>query len=101
MGPLRNIPWKSGRRSRLVQRLGQEGGLAGYPITRSSVTKQEIDMENDIALIAAGYLLTRIGVLVAFGYLVYRVLRPTPAKARIETKREYSRVGSNPARLDR
>lgn len=58
-------------------------------------------MENDIALIAAGYLLTRVGVLVAFGYLVYRVLRPTPAKARIESNREVSSAGSNLARLDR
>jgi len=49
-------------------------------------------MENDIALMAAGYLLTRIGVLAAFGYLVYRVLRPAPAKARIESSREFLRT---------
>jgi hypothetical protein len=84
-----------------VQRLGQEVGLAGNPITRSSVNKQEIDMENDIALIAAGYLLTRIGVLVAFGYLVYRVLRPSPAKVRIKSNREFSRAGSHLTRLNR
>jgi hypothetical protein len=84
-----------------VQRLGQEVGLAGYPITRSSVNKQEIDMENDIALIAAGYLLTRIGVLVAIGYLAYRVLRPAPAEIRIESNPEFSRAGSGMARLHR
>ena len=58
-------------------------------------------MENDIALIALGYLLTRIGVLVAFGYLAYRVLRPAPAKVRIKSNREFSRAGSGLARLHR
>ena len=36
-------------------------------------------MENDIALMASGYLLARIGVLIAFGYLFYRILRPSPS----------------------
>ena len=58
-------------------------------------------MENDIALIAAGYVLSRIGVLVAFGYLGYRILRPTPAKVRINSNREFSRAGSDLTRLNR
>ncbi len=44
-------------------------------------------MENDIALIATGYLLTRIGVLAAFGYLVYRVLRTPPARILVKANR--------------
>ena len=58
-------------------------------------------MENDIALIAAGYVLTRIGVLVAFGYLAYRILRPAPARARIESSREFLRADSGLTRLHR
>jgi hypothetical protein len=65
------------------------------------VNKQETDMENDIALMASGYLLARIGVLVAIGYLVYRVLRPAPAKVRINSNREFSRAGSGVTRLHR
>ena len=37
-------------------------------------------MENDIALVTAGYVLSRIGILAAFGYLFYRVLTFTPAR---------------------
>ena len=48
-------------------------------------------MENDIALIATGYLLTRIGVLAAFGYLVYRVLRTPPARVLIKANRNSKR----------
>ena len=58
-------------------------------------------MENDIAFIAAGYLLTRIGVLIAFGYLCYRVLRPAPGKVRIETHGEYATERFNATLLDR
>ena len=43
-------------------------------------------MENDIALAASGYLLARLGILVAFGYLFYRVLRTTPSRARVRTR---------------
>ena len=32
-------------------------------------------METNIALIATGYLLNRLGIAAAFGYLVYRALR--------------------------
>ena len=47
-------------------------------------------MENDIALIAIGYVLTRVGVLAAFGYLVYRVLSRKPASARIQSQSNYA-----------
>ncbi len=47
-------------------------------------------MENDIALIAIGYVLTRVGVLVAFGYLVYRVLNRKPANIRIQSQSNYA-----------
>ena len=58
-------------------------------------------MENDIALMASGYLLARIGVLVAFGYLFYRVLRPSPSKVRIQSQSEYARERSYVKRFDR
>ena len=48
-------------------------------------------MENDIALMASGYLLARIGVLIAFGFLVYRVLRPAPSRVRVESRSNYAR----------
>lgn len=48
-------------------------------------------METDIALMASGYLLTRIGVLAAFAYLIYRVLRPAPRKLRIKSQSNYAR----------
>ena len=58
-------------------------------------------MESNIALMASGYLLARIGVLVAFGFLIYRVLRPTPSKARIQSQSEYARERYYVTRLDR
>ncbi len=47
-------------------------------------------MENDIALIAAGYALTRIGLLAGFGYIVYRVLSRKPARVRIQSHSNYA-----------
>ena len=58
-------------------------------------------MENDIALMASGYLLARIGILAAFAYLIYRVLRPAPKKVRIQSQSEYARERYNATRLDR
>ena len=58
-------------------------------------------MENEIGLIAAGYLFTRIGVLIAFGYLCYRVLRPAPGMVRIETHSEYATERFKAMQLDR
>lgn len=48
-------------------------------------------MENDIALMASGYLLLRLGVLAVFAYLVYRVLRPSPKKVRVRAQSNYAR----------
>ena len=58
-------------------------------------------MENDIALMASGYLLARIGMLLAFGYLIYRVLRRTPSRVRIQARSQYARERANATRLDR
>ncbi|UCH39120.1 MAG: hypothetical protein JSU67_13255 [Gammaproteobacteria bacterium] len=58
-------------------------------------------MENDIALMATGYLLARIGVLLAFGYLIYRVLRPTSRRVRVQAQSQYARERSNATRLNR
>ena len=44
-------------------------------------------MENEIAFIATGYVLARIGILMAFGYLIYRVLSRKPARVRIKSRR--------------
>ena len=48
-------------------------------------------MENDIALMASGYLLARIGVLATFAYLIYRVVRPAPRKQRVRSQSNYAR----------
>ena len=58
-------------------------------------------MESNIALIASSYLLARIGVLAVVGYLVYRVLRPAPAKIRIPVPGEYNEAGYSPTRPGR
>ena len=58
-------------------------------------------METNIALMASGYLLARIGVLIAFGYLVYRVLRPAPSKVRVEARSNYARERFEATRLNR
>lgn len=47
-------------------------------------------MENDIAIMAASYLAVRIALLIAAGYLIYRVLRKNPAPVRIETQSNYA-----------
>jgi uncharacterized membrane protein YebE (DUF533 family) len=48
-------------------------------------------MENDIALVAAGYVLARIGVIAAFGYLIYRVLQPSQdKKVRVRSRSNYA-----------
>ena len=58
-------------------------------------------METNIALMASGYLLARIGVLIAFGYLIYRVLRPTPSRVRVESQSNYARERFEATRSDR
>ena len=54
-------------------------------------------MENDIALVASGYLLLRIGALALFGYLVYRVLRSQPARIELRLSHRSSRPDSGAA----
>ena len=50
-------------------------------------------MENDIALVAIGYLLSRIGILAAFGYLFYRILKSKikPARVRVKSQSSYAK----------
>ena len=58
-------------------------------------------MENEIALIAAGFFVARIAVIVAFGYLFYRVLRaePRPIRARVQSR--YARERAEATRFQR
>lgn len=58
-------------------------------------------METDIALMASGYLLARLGVLAAFGYLVYRVLRGSPKRAPVRIQSNYARERLQASRFDR
>ena len=50
-------------------------------------------MENDIALVAIGYVLSRIGILAAFGYLFYRILKSKlkPARVRVKPQSSYAK----------
>jgi len=57
-------------------------------------------MDTNIALIASGYLLTRIGLLAALGYLVYRVLRARPSSAK-QPQMTLARVGAKTRRFER
>ena len=47
-------------------------------------------METDITLMTAGYLMLRVGVIAAFAYLIYRVVRPEPAKQPIRVQSNYA-----------
>jgi len=47
-------------------------------------------MGNDIVFIATGYVLARIGILIAVGYLVYRVLNRKPARVPIRSQSNYA-----------
>lgn len=47
-------------------------------------------METNITLIALGYLLARIGMLLTFAYIVYRVLRPRREAIRIDDSSHYA-----------
>ncbi len=46
-------------------------------------------METDIAMMTAAYVLLRVGVLAAFAYLFYLVLRPRRQALRIKTQDQY------------
>ena len=50
-------------------------------------------MENEIAFVAMGYLLSRIGILAAFGYLFYRILKSklNPDKVRVKSRSSYAK----------
>ena len=43
-------------------------------------------MENDIALMASGYVAIRFGLLALFAYIIYRVLKPSPKAAPIRSQ---------------
>ena len=58
-------------------------------------------METDIAMIATGYVLARIGIIAAFGYLIYRVMRFGSAKVPVKTQSNYARERLASSRLDR
>ncbi len=58
-------------------------------------------MENDIAMIAAGYVLARIGIIAAFGYLIYRVMRSGPTRIPVNTQSDYARERLTSRRHDR
>ncbi len=51
-------------------------------------------MENEIAATAASYVLTRVGILLIFSYVVYRILQPKSASTLI--RRERTPVSSRP-----
>ena len=48
-------------------------------------------MENDIAMIATGYVALRLGILIAIAYAVYYVLRPAPKSVPIRRHSRYAR----------
>ncbi len=58
-------------------------------------------MENDIALMATGYVFARLGILAAFGYLIYRVLGRKPATTRVRTQSNYATERLHSSRFDR
>ena len=58
-------------------------------------------MENDIALMASGYVLARIGAIAAFGYLIYRVLRTEPRRVPVRSQDYKSRERASTIRFDR
>ena len=58
-------------------------------------------MENEIAMIATGYVLARIGIVAAIGYLIYRVMKSEPIRIPIRTQSNFARERFNSRRLDR
>ena len=43
-------------------------------------------MQSELAMMVSGYVLGRIAFLAVFAYLVYRVLRPRPQRARVRSQ---------------
>ena len=58
-------------------------------------------MENDIALMTTGYLLTRLGLLALIGYAFYRVLRRQPAPVKVSDQSRYAIDRLQTSRRDR
>ena len=52
-------------------------------------------------MIATGYVLARIGIIAAFGYLIYRVIRSGPTRVPVKTQSNYARERLTSSRLDR
>ena len=47
-------------------------------------------MENDIALMVSGYVFTRLSILAAVGYIIFRVLQPEPERVPVRAQRDIS-----------
>lgn len=48
-------------------------------------------MDTTIALIVSGFLVTRVVAIAGFGYLLYRILRPEPARVPVRSRSNYAR----------
>ncbi len=48
-------------------------------------------MQSELAMMVSGYVLGRVAVVAAFGYLFYRVLRSQPKRVRIRSQSRYAR----------
>jgi len=57
-------------------------------------------METDIAMIATSYVLARIGIIAAIGYVIYRVVRREPARVPLRSQSYYARERFNNTRLE-
>jgi len=58
-------------------------------------------MDTNITLIALGYVAARLGMLITFAYIVYRVLRHKPSPVTIDDRSRYAVERSRATRLQR
>jgi hypothetical protein len=58
-------------------------------------------METDIATIATGYVLARIAIIAAIGYVIYRVVSREPARVPLRSQSYYARERFESTRPDR
>ena len=58
-------------------------------------------MENEITLITLGFLFVRIGILITFAFVFYRILSYVPQPAPVQTQSQYARERSDAALLER
>ena len=58
-------------------------------------------MENDILFMTLGYIFSRLAVVLAIGYLVYRVLRGNPNQVPIQTQQRVAYDRSDARRYRR